>query len=330
MAKDHHFTGPVFVVGMPRSGTKLLESILNRHPLIAITENESHCIPYFFNTINKYGDLKDFENFGSFYNDFSRTTFFQRLTKRDSFIDKESWHKEITSWSYAGIIEAFYQLYAKKKDKQIWGDKTPSYMLHLPLLKSLFPRAKFIHIIRDARDYCLSINKAWNKNIYRAAQRWHDSIRKCQEDAKMLPSPDYLEVRYEQLIDSPERTTKLICGFLDVSYNRNMTSLQKPTENLGDAKNFVGILKNNYGKWEKYLAEKNLMKIERICGSLLSELGYPVYYHDEILRLSSLEMFFYKILDGWNLFLFEKRNQKLSKILFKFMKSNLVRYEYPF
>ena len=94
-------------------------------------------------------------------------------------------------------------LYAGQLGKIIWGDKTPNYLLYLPLLKTLFPKAKFVHIIRDVRDYCLSINAAWQKNPYRAAQRWHDSIKKCRKDGKTLPQGDYMEINYEALIDDP-------------------------------------------------------------------------------------------------------------------------------
>jgi hypothetical protein len=80
-----------------------------------------------------------------------------------------------------------------------------------------------------------------------------------------------------------------------------MLRLDKPTETLGgDAKDFVGILKHNYGKWENSLRKDSVAKIERICGSLLTELGYQVSYHGETQRLTQIELFMYKILDGFN------------------------------
>jgi hypothetical protein len=302
MGKDRQFTGPIFVVGMPRSGTKLLRNILNNHSLIAITPNDSHCIPYFYDNITKYGNLKDFSNFKGFYNDFSTTLFFQRLTQRNDFIDDKSWYEALDDWSYACIVEAFYRLYAQKQNKVIWGDKTPSYLLHLPLLSSLFPKPKFIHIIRDARDYCLSINKTFNKSIYRAAQRWYDSIKKCRQDAKGLSNAEYFEVHYEKLLDSPNQTLQEICHFLDIPYESNMIRLKKPTESKTiDARNSVRILQHNYGKWKKGLAEDSIIKIERICGPLLTELGYPVSYRGEAQRLTQIELMAYKILDGFNI-----------------------------
>ena len=70
MKSNYHFTGPIFIVGMPRSGTKLLREILNNHSLIAIPDNESHFIPYLYDRLDKYGDLKNLNNFKHFSDSF--------------------------------------------------------------------------------------------------------------------------------------------------------------------------------------------------------------------------------------------------------------------
>jgi hypothetical protein len=310
---------------MPRSGTKLLREILNNHSLIAIPDNESHCIPFFYDKINKYGSLSSVINFERFYEDFSETIFFKRLIQKINFIDKESWYNSITDHTYSGVIEAFYQSYTRRKNKTIWGDKTPSYLLHLPLLKSLFPESKFIHIIRDVRDYCLSIHKAWKKNIYRAAQRWHDSIIKCRKDAKEIDHFDYYEIQYENLIDRPEETAISICDFLSISYEENMIKPKRPIENIGDAKEFVGILERNYGKWENEIKSISIKKIERMCGSLLMELGYSVSYNGNAKRLSWFEMTIYQILDAFNILRSGVKIQSLREYLRYIKKINIHR-----
>ena len=53
-------------------------------------------------------------------------------------------------------IAAVYEAYAAERGKPRWGDKTPLYMQHLPLLEQLFPGARFVHLIRDGRDAALS------------------------------------------------------------------------------------------------------------------------------------------------------------------------------
>ena len=55
-------------------------------------------------------------------------------------------------------IRATYSAYAKEQSKRLYGDKTPSYVLQLPLISSLFPEARFVHIVRDGRDVAASIS----------------------------------------------------------------------------------------------------------------------------------------------------------------------------
>ena len=325
VGKDRQFIGPVFVVGMPRSGTKLLRDILNNHSLIAITPNDSHCIPYFYRKIRKYGNLEDFSNFERFYNDFSETVFFRRLIQREEFIDVKSWYKAVTDWSYAGVIEAFYRSYVRKENKTIWGDKTPSYLLNLPLLDSLFPEAKFIHIIRDPRDYCLSINKAFGKNIYRAAQRWHDSVMKCRQDGRLLSSEKYFEIRYEGLVDLPIDAARSLCAFLNVPFEKNMTNLRKPVGKTEVGRDTLSVVSKNYGKWKNQLRERSVRKIEQICGPVMVELGYLNSCKYKGRRLSSTELLLYKTLDGLNMILLGIKSRGLGRLLRSMSKTTIHR-----
>mgnify|MGYP000529984615 CR=1 FL=1 len=59
------FKGPLFIVGMPRSGTKLLRDLLNQHPKIHIAEIETHFLPFWFSQWKEFGDLSEKENFYS-------------------------------------------------------------------------------------------------------------------------------------------------------------------------------------------------------------------------------------------------------------------------
>ena len=53
-------------------------------------------------------------------------------------------------------IAAVFEAYAAQRGKPRWGDKTPLYMQYLPLLERLFPRAVYVHLIRDGRDAATS------------------------------------------------------------------------------------------------------------------------------------------------------------------------------
>jgi hypothetical protein len=182
----------------------------------------------------------------------------------------------------------------------IWGDKSTSYINYLPLLKELFPQSKFIHIIRDVRDYALSVYKAWKKNKLRASQRWVDSIEKARSDSLAFKD-DYFEIKYEELLQDPEKILAKCCHFLGVEFDSSMLTLSTVPENIGEAKGYKEIKLDNKGKYLTSMDSVTLEKIESIAGSTLRSLNYPTHFPESNKKLSKMEMNFYRVIDGLNL-----------------------------
>ena len=67
MDSNKTFTGPIFIIGMPRSGTKLLRALLINHPNIGIPSIETEFLPYWVKNWNKFGDLSQWSIFKKFY-----------------------------------------------------------------------------------------------------------------------------------------------------------------------------------------------------------------------------------------------------------------------
>jgi hypothetical protein len=321
------FSGPIFIVGIPRSGTKLLRDLLNRHSDVAIPVSESHFIPYYFSRIGKFGDLSKASNFEAFYIDFSNTVFFQRLAQRRLSIPRDVCCGFVEKWTYPGIIEGFYRAYAWQDGKSIWGDKTPAYLVHLPLLYSLFPEAKVIHIIRDPRDTCVSIHRIWGKNIYRAAQKWHDNIEICRKSAIKYMNKQYLEIKYEDLLQNPTDVLTNVCQILDIEFEHNMLGLEIPVEKFGDTHNCLHIVNNNYGKYKNYLTPLQIATIEAICGRLMHRFGYLSTYSGKHFRINRAKLIIYRMQDGLNLlkhhYSIEKDISKVLRLIFNSIKNYL-------
>src|SRR3712207_7075395 len=106
------------------------------------------------------------------------------------------------SFGPAEVFEALvrHDVGAPRGSDLIWGDKSPMYTEHIGLLAELYPQARFIHIVRDARDCCLSAHNAWRKNMVRWAQRWAEGVTKARADGRRIPDR-YLEIRYEDLLE---------------------------------------------------------------------------------------------------------------------------------
>ncbi len=295
---------------MPRSGTKLLRSILNNHPDVAIPEHETNCLPHFY-TQFKQNPQYDFE---TFYQDFSQTTFFEHFSADHPDI-AETFKNSVTgASSHSDALSMPFTLHSDAAGAKIWGIKTPLYLLHLPLLAEVFPEARFLHIIRDPRDYSLSVKKSWGNHVLRAAQKWRNSVGKCCYDGSNLDQLRYFEIKYELLTATPEETISQICSFLNIQYDRSMIEAVGDKENTGDARGASVILKDNSGKWQRHLSERSSQRIEEICFDLMRDLGYHTTFNGPQQRLSSFEENAYRLYDGLNFvyFLFRHHSFKVA------------------
>lgn len=307
---QNKFYGPVFIVGMPRSGTKLLRGLLNEHPCISIPDIETEFLPTWLYNWQKYGDLSNQRTFKQFYSKVTSSSYFTYMKENGRLIDVNVWYNLCRNYNAASVFEAMIRHDANVPNDSmiIWGDKSPGYIKHLPLLKKYFPGSRFIHIIRDVRDYCLSINVAWSKNMIRAAQRWFDDIKKIQIDSKNYHS-DYLEVRYEDLITQPSIILNKICVFLDVQFLPHMVCLSKPSENIGDARGLKTIKSNNTFKYHRGMDAEIRNKIEEITYPLLRSCGYRIGVLKKKRSIRKYQMIFYQILDGLNLLRYYARGR---------------------
>jgi len=276
---DNTFLGPLFIVGMPRSGTKLLRMLLNNHSKIAIPSYETEILPYWVSRWEEFGNLSNFNLFKIFYNRTQKEAFFYFLKQNNENVPSATeWYNACGGkWSVSEVFEALVRLVTNSDNGIIWGDKSPSYITHIPLLKKLYPQAKIIHIVRDVRDYCLSINDAWGKNMIRAAQRWADDVHQVRLISYSFPQ-DIFEVRYEDLLDDPKNILQDICKFCGIEFEEDMLILSSPSENYGAAKGYHKIVANNKEKWRYKLRPTLVKSIEELCRDELMNYGYSFEY----------------------------------------------------
>ncbi len=316
----NEFKGPVFVVGMPRSGTKLLRDLLNQHSNISIPEVETHFLPLL---IKKYGVGFDFnpaqkeELFKDFYN----TTFFYLISELGYRLDETfySLKDKVNDWESFSLLVFSYFGVKKQGEHLIYGDKTPGYINHLQLLKKICPGAKFIHIIRDPRDYALSVRNIWNKNIYRAAFVWNKVLQQTNEIKKQFDK-DYIEVRYEGLITDVENTMKSLSAFLEIEFEPAMCTLSKSAENYGDAKGKKEVVKDNMQKFLKKLSKTSIEKIEAIAYPEMQRLHYTPLYATASKQPGKFKVLSWKLEDAYRSAKFHAKEKGFFKGLGFFVK----------
>jgi Sulfotransferase family len=297
------FHGPLFLVGMPRSGTKLLRQMLCQHESIRFSEIETEFFPFWVKNWARFEAISTIDGFSAFYEKCTRLPFFVQNADRGVRIDLQQWFETCESFTPAGVFAALMRclLTISPDDaRTLWGDKSPSYIGHMTLLRDQFPSARFIHIIRDVRDYSWSMQNAWGKSLLRSAQRWHDDVAKARRDGQGL-GDRYTEVRYEDLLADPKQVLQSVCRFLEVTFDEGMVNPGGAIENRGDAKGVKGVLRANTGKYRSRLSPRTLKKIEAIAGALLRELGYPCDYIGPPERLSRFEERLFQFSDGVHL-----------------------------
>lgn len=183
---------------------------------------------------------------------------------------------------------------ARKQGVDRWIDSTPTNIPHMLRISRDFPEAQFIHIIRDARDVALSLDRhhwsrplPWDRkrSLLAAGLYWEWIVRKGRRFGAIL-GPKYMEVRYEDLVEQPQPPLNRISEFLghDLDYARiqqtSIGSVRKPLtafkEELQE-KRFVPV-----GRWRNKFAEDQLVWFERLVGNYLVELGYPLSHSRDV------------------------------------------------
>lgn len=211
--------GPLFVVGMFRSGTSLLYALLNQHPQIALMYE---------------GDLAHLPSLFWFPTDTR-----QWLTKWNFWNGAVSRHKIDINSLPSGVsdlqsaVREAYMAYARQKTgATIWGCKSPTYFDELTRLSRTFPNARFVIIWRDLRSICHSILKAAAKPSYfrragmmvRVLIGYHEL--KLQSDKLILDGVPVHSLYYEDLVRDPADSMQGICEFLGIPFDPKMTSLE--------------------------------------------------------------------------------------------------------
>jgi len=303
------FNGPIFLVGMPRSGTKLLRDLLNQHPRIAIPSIETEFLP---GLLRKHTASKVFTRieFRELYAEITKFPYFNYLQESGHQLAEEEWFSSCITPDLPRLFEALIRCSTQTEGSEdvLWGDKSPSYISHTTLLKAAFPAARFIHIVRDVRDYAVSISAAWGKNRLRATQRWADALDAIAVDTAAI-AKDVLVIRYEDLLEDPKSTMRRILDFLDLEFDDRVLKLTKTPENLGDTKGQMTIVSSNKNKYTSVMSAGEIEALEKLAGDTLQRYGYTTIYRGPRQRLSKMTEKFYQLQDAVNMVRFERENR---------------------
>jgi protein-tyrosine sulfotransferase len=273
---------PVFIVGSFRSGTSLLRLMLCAHPNVWISGEGS----YFYR-------LRDELNASA---DFSRDRLKELHKEILPFLSSEKWIslpslEELLEWThFHGVnlrsIMTFYNTWdaraLEKNNLQWWGDNAPYHIYAIPYFDHLFPKSKFIHMIRDPRDIYTSIRFNY-KETYRledVLNSWYTSVDHGLFGEIMIGQERFLRLKYESLVTEPEQELRKVCEFLKITFTDEMLTYHKSKaaialSGLVQHENVTKpVFATSVGKFRTMLAKDEIDQIISRYSIYLRCLGY--------------------------------------------------------
>ena len=227
---------PIFIVGMPRSGSTLVEQILSSHSKVFSLGE----VDFFSESVNEILNSNSIEDFCN------------KLMSKDNYL----------------AFEQIAKLYLKKTsvfemgNKEYFTDKMLINFKLIPLIKLCFPNAKMIHSYRNAKDNCLSILKT---NFQRSFMPWAyneiELVKFYKMYSKVVNSYDKIlknqifHIKYEDLVQNQNIQIENVLNFCDLPFEKNCINF---FENKRDVRTASALQVRNkiytssIDQWKKY------------------------------------------------------------------------------
>ncbi len=265
---------PVFVCGVGRSGTTLLQCMLDASPELCMTP-ETH----FFRRYVVPGDLRRrleaagpaaFAAHLAGDLDFARSGLDAELLLAPDARRARAGRPWSLARTYARLLGAC----AARAGKPRAGDKDPRLLDHLAPLHAARPQARVVHVVRDPRDVVLSRTRA----AWSAGRPWWlhallgaEQERRGREAGRRLFGGAYLELAYEELLARPEAALRRVCAHVGIAFDPAMLAFGERAQRLVDARElswkrevFGPLLASNAGKWRSELAPARARWVEAL------------------------------------------------------------------
>jgi len=269
----------IFIGGSPRSGTTLVQNILDSHPDICGAP-EFFCIP---DILGLRKNLHGFISVG--------------------WIDAICSYDDVDR-RIASLIEDLLLPLADKYGCTYLSEKTPRNVLVFSELIDLFPGARFIHVIRDPRAIIASLLQVGKRQKDRgkrarsymtsvpAAIRYVKEYLRAGLAASAACPERVLTLVYEELVTNPEKETKKVCQFLEIPWSEEMMYPGRK-KHLGEKAQTTGMSEgiwysaetynrdpepSDMNKWEIQLTPIQKVIITEAFGDIegLRQLGYEL------------------------------------------------------
>ena len=297
--READMTNLIFVVGVGRSGTSLLQSMLAANSHFCVLPETAALRRLVYSgrlaAVYRRGGRDAID---SLMRSDERLEFLS--VDLDTCIDAAiaGGHFDAIRW-YQSLLDSF-----RGDTEKCLVDKDPKLVEYLPAIGRDFEGCHVIHVVRDPRDVLLSRKRAaWSRH----RPWWHHVlVMRTQfavgiSDGQRSLGQRYHQVVYEQLIGKPEEMLRQLCGQLGVAFEPTMltfeqaaASLVRPDELSWKSKTLSAIDSDNTRKWKSDLAPFETAVCELVCHPTIEfgnyESSYSVTSLPSLKRLAARAM----------------------------------------
>ena len=235
---------PIFVVGLPRTGTTLIEQILISHPEI-ISVGETDAIEFVLRELSEVNTQERMS-----------TEILDALSSKPISSTLRSRYLELNSHLLTGKASFFIE-------------KLPYNYLYLNRILDAFPEAKIIFLDRHPLDACYAMFKqpfTWAYKFSYSLQdleKYYRAFHRLRLQWQSVLRDRMFSIKYEDLVTDPETLTKSLCDYLGVQYQQEMLTFYEADQTSMTASSVQvrsGINSNSVGSWRKVAQELESIK----------------------------------------------------------------------
>lgn len=221
---------PIFIVGMPRSGTTLVERIIGQNPEV-FNAGEQEAMEFAAADLNQ------------------KTVSGKLPTPREMSLQQ---------WS---DLRSLYLEKLPEISKPIFTDKLPHNFRHVGMIHKLFPEAKIIQLHRDPQDVCMSIYSRAFTAGHNHANQWPDLTHFYTECERLMAhwsnmnSSRILDLKYENLVENPEFYAKQLVEFCGFEWNESYLEFHQSINKsftFSEIQVRQPIANKRVGRWQNY------------------------------------------------------------------------------
>lgn len=268
----------LFIVGVGRSGTSLLQAMLD-------SNSQIHFLPEtgFIRRFVAAKDLDSTAQSGDAKDMLAKLSTDPRLAR----LEFEFSLLDLSQISPTHIGQHIYTRIVAEKipaGVQYAGDKDPKCVELIDLLTTIWPNCRIIHLYRDPRDVLVSKKAAqWSrdKSIFFHLVAGHAQFKFASIAEARLSEDTFYSICYERMLESPRGILQALCRWLSIpfetsmlEFNQSAARLVSPDEMQWKGTTVGPLLRSNTNKWRTKLSALEIAATEATCNQAMQRGQY--------------------------------------------------------